>query len=164
MTDFELSYPNKEVRIALNSLIANHFYSQSHLLIKKLRDIIYSSKLQDLPDFLNTLFAQVPFQWYTHTSKYEAFYCTVFYVFVVSTGLNVIAEDTSSTGSIDLTILHKNTAYIFEFKVDKREPIEQILSKLYFNKYSHYEKFYAIGIVVDSSSKNVKSFQIKQIK
>ncbi|MEN3015762.1 MAG: AAA family ATPase, partial [bacterium] len=119
MTDFELSYPNKEVRIALNSLIANHFYSQSHLLVKKLKDIIYSSNLQDLPDFLNTLFAQVPFQWYIHTSQYEAFYCTVFYVFLVATGLNVIAEDTSSTGNIDLTVLHQNTAYIFEFKVDK---------------------------------------------
>ncbi|MEN3015690.1 MAG: PD-(D/E)XK nuclease domain-containing protein, partial [bacterium] len=87
-----------------------------------------------------------------------------FYVFLVATGLNVIAEDTSSTGNIDLTVLHQNTAYIFEFKVDKGQPIEQILAKQYFNKYLHYEQIFAIGIVVDSSSKSVKHFQVRKIK
>ncbi|MCS7244429.1 MAG: PD-(D/E)XK nuclease domain-containing protein, partial [Candidatus Calescibacterium sp.] len=95
---------------------------------------------------------------------YEAFYCTIFYVFLVSTGLNVIAEDTSSTGNIDLTVIHQKIAYIFEFKVDKGNPIDQILSKQYFNKYLNYEKIVAIGIVIDSSSKSVKHFQVKQIK
>ncbi|MCS6955158.1 MAG: PD-(D/E)XK nuclease domain-containing protein, partial [Candidatus Calescibacterium sp.] len=66
--------------------------------------------------------------------------------------------------NIDLTVLHQNTAYIFEFKVDKGSPIEQILSKQYFNKYLNYEKIFAIGIVIDSSSKTIKSFQIQQIK
>ncbi|MEN3015764.1 MAG: AAA family ATPase [bacterium] len=164
ITEFELSYPNKEVKIALNTLIANHFYHDSHTLVKNLKMIFHNLQIDQLPTFLNTLFAQVPFQWYTHMSQYEAFYCTVFYVFLVSTGLNVIAEDTSSTGSIDLTILHQNTAYVFEFKVDKGQPIEQILSKQYFNKYLHYQKVYVIGIVVDSSSRGVKFFQIKQIK
>ncbi|MCX7758768.1 MAG: PD-(D/E)XK nuclease domain-containing protein, partial [bacterium] len=150
ITEFELSYPNKEVKIALNTLLANHFYSQSHLLIKRFKHIFYSSQLEHLPTFLNNLFAQIPFQWYTHTSQYEAFYCSIFYVFLVSTGLNVIAEDTSSTGNIDLTVLHQNTAYIFEFKVDKANPIDQILSKQYFNKYLNFEKIFAIGIVIDS--------------
>ncbi|MCX7758469.1 MAG: PD-(D/E)XK nuclease domain-containing protein, partial [bacterium] len=93
-----------------------------------------------------------------------AFYCTVFYVFLVSTGLNVIAEDTSSTGNIDLTVLHQNTAYIFEFKVDKGNPIEQILSKKYFNKYVDFEKIYAIGIIVNSTSKSIEKFIIEKIK
>ncbi|MEN3015763.1 MAG: AAA family ATPase [bacterium] len=164
ITEFELSYPNKEVRIALNTLIANHFYSDSHLLVKNLKMIFYNSQLDQLPAFLNTLFAQIPFQWYTRTCQYEAFYCTIFYVFLVATGLNVIAEDTSSTGNIDLTILHQNTAYIFEFKVDKGQPIEQILSKQYPNKYLHYQNVFGIGIVVDSTSKTVKSFQMVQLK
>ncbi|MCS7244155.1 MAG: PD-(D/E)XK nuclease domain-containing protein, partial [Candidatus Calescibacterium sp.] len=86
------------------------------------------------------------------------------YVFLVSTGLNVIAEDTSSTGNIDLTVLHQNTAYIFEFKVDKGNTIHQILSKQYFNKYLNYEKIFAIGIVIDSSSKSVKVLHIQKIK
>ncbi|MEN3015682.1 MAG: PD-(D/E)XK nuclease domain-containing protein, partial [bacterium] len=164
ITEFELSYPNKEVKIALNTLIANFFYHDSHTLVKNLKIIFHNSQIDQLPTFLNTLFAQVPFQWYTHTSQYEAFYCTVFYVFLVATGFNVIAEDTSFTGSIDLTVLHRNTAYIFEFKVDKRQPIEQILSKRHFNKYLHYEKIFTVGIIVDPPAKSVKQFQIQEIK
>ncbi|MCX7758795.1 MAG: PD-(D/E)XK nuclease domain-containing protein, partial [bacterium] len=70
----------------------------------------------------------------------------------------------SSTGNIDLTVLDQNTVYIFEFKVDKGNPIEQILSKQYFNKYLNFEKIFAIGIVINSSSKSLKSFKIQQIK
>ncbi|MEN3015692.1 MAG: AAA family ATPase [bacterium] len=166
-TFFTLSYPNYEVKVSLNSKIASLFTKSASVkqrLVLQLIDIFDNSNMELLPAFLNNLFAQIPFQWYTQTYQYEAFYCTVFYIFLVVTGLNVIAEDTSSTGNIDLTVLHQNTAYIFEFKVDKGQPIEQIQSKQYFNKYLHYDKVFAIGIVVDSSSKTVKSFQIKKIK
>ncbi|MCS6954938.1 MAG: PD-(D/E)XK nuclease domain-containing protein, partial [Candidatus Calescibacterium sp.] len=166
-TFFTLSYPNFEVKISLNSRLASIFTNSASLKQKftlQLIDILDNSTLEFLPSFLNNLFAQIPFQWYTHTSQYEAFHRTIFYVFLVSTGLNVIAEDTSSTGNIDLTVLHQNTAYIFEFKVDKGQPLEQILSKQYFNKYLNYEKIFAIGIVIDSSSKSIKSFKIQQIR
>ncbi|MEN3015374.1 MAG: PD-(D/E)XK nuclease domain-containing protein [bacterium] len=127
----------------------------------QLEAIFDNHDLDLMPSFLNNLFAQVPFQWYTHTHQYEAFYCTIFYVFLVSTGLNVIAEDTSSTGHVDLTVLYQNnqnTAYIFEFKVDRGDPIDQILRKQYYNKYSHMDKIIAIGIVIDSLSKSVKQY------
>ncbi|MCS7244485.1 MAG: PD-(D/E)XK nuclease domain-containing protein, partial [Candidatus Calescibacterium sp.] len=166
-TRYILSYPNLEVKTSLNDILSSLFVGSSSTKEKisiQLENIFDNSFLELLPNFLNNLFAQIPFQWYNKTSQYEAFYCTVFYVFLVSSGLNVIAEDTSSTGNIDLTVIHQNTVYIFEFKVDKGNPIDQILSKQYFNKYLNYEKILAIGIVIDSSSKSVKSFQIQQIK
>ncbi|MEN3014674.1 MAG: AAA family ATPase [bacterium] len=166
-TRYVLSYPNLEVKISLNDTLSSFFAgstSTKEKISMQLEAIFDNSDLDLLPGFLNNLFAQIPFQWYTRTSQYEAFYCSVFYVFLVATGLNVIAEDISSTGNIDLTVLHQNTAYIFEFKVDKGQPIEQILARQYFNKYLHYEKIFAIGIVIDSSSKSLKQFQVKQIK
>ncbi|MEN3014676.1 MAG: AAA family ATPase [bacterium] len=166
-TFFVLSYPNFEVKLSFNSRIASLLVNSTSLEQKftlQLMDIFDNLELEKLPEFLNNLFTQIPFQWYIHTSQYEAFYCTVFYVFMVATGLNVTAEDISSTGSIDLTVVHQNIAYVFELKVDKGQPIEQILTKQYFNKYLNYEKIFAIGIVVDSSSKSVKHFRIQKIK
>ncbi|MEN3014445.1 MAG: AAA family ATPase, partial [bacterium] len=164
---YVLSYPNLEVKISLNETLSSLFAGSTSAKEKisiQLEAIFDNGDLDFLPGFLNNLFAQIPFQWYTRTYQYEAFYCTVFYVFLVATGINVIAEDTSSTGNIDLTVLYRNTAYIFEFKVDKGQPIEQILTKQYYSKYLHYEKIFAIGIVVDSSSKSIKQFQIQKIK
>ncbi|MCX7759065.1 MAG: PD-(D/E)XK nuclease domain-containing protein [bacterium] len=166
-TFFTLSYPNFEVKISLNSRLASLFTNSASLKQKlslQLIDIFDSSTLELLPSFLNNLFAQIPFQWYIHTSQYESFYCTVFYIFLVSTGLNVIAEDTSSIGNIDLTVLHQNTAYIFEFKVDKGKPIEQMVKKGYFKKYLSLEKIFGIGIVIDSKKRSVKHFEMQMFK
>ncbi|MCX7759267.1 MAG: hypothetical protein N2169_06655 [bacterium] len=71
------------------------------MVTKQLKDIFYNSQIEQLINFLDNLFAQIPFEWYTNTFQ--------------------IDEDISSTGNIGLTVLHQNTAYIFEFKVEKRK-------------------------------------------
>ncbi|MCS7164697.1 MAG: PD-(D/E)XK nuclease domain-containing protein [Candidatus Calescibacterium sp.] len=164
---FYLSYPNYEVEVSLSSRIASllaRSVSVAQKLTLQLIDIFDNNQIELLPSFLDNLFAQVPFQWYTHTSGYEAFYCTIFYIFLTSTGFNVFAEDTSSRGNIDLTVLYHDTAYIFEFKVNRGKPIEQIFAKQYYKKYLHMSNIIAIGIVVDSSSESVKQFEIQRIR
>jgi hypothetical protein len=87
-----------------------------------------------------------------------------------STGLNVITEDNTSKGRIDLTIIVNNSiVYILEFKViknskEKGNSINQILQKEYYKKYLNYDKIYIIGIEFDKTKKQIANFEYQQVK
>ncbi len=82
-----------------------------------------------------------------------------------STGLNVITEDNTNKGRIDLSIIvNKKIVYIMEFKVlnnkkEKGKAIKQIKEKEYFKKYLNYEKIYLVGIEFDKISKKLANFE-----
>ncbi len=102
--------------------------------------------------------------WYRDVGRYESFYCALFYVLLVSSGLEVIAEDVTSIGRIDLTVISKGKVYIIELKVDKEGAIEQIKEKRYYEKYEDREEIYLVGIVMDSKERKVKKIDIERYK
>jgi len=87
-----------------------------------------------------------------------------------STGLNVITEDNTSKGRIDLTVIvEKKKVYIIEFKVvskeeEKGKAIKQIRDKGYYKKYLNYERVYIIGIELDKNKKEIANYEYEQIK
>jgi hypothetical protein len=87
-----------------------------------------------------------------------------------STGLNVITEDNTSKGRIDLTIIVNNSiVYILEFKViknskEKGKALKQIKEKEYYKEYLNYEKIYLIGIELDKTKKQIINFEYQQVK
>jgi hypothetical protein len=102
--------------------------------------------------------------------KEEASYVLAVFVLFYSTGLNVITEDNTSKGRIDLTIIVNNSiVYIIEFKVienskEKGKALNQILQKEYFKKYLNYDKIYIIGIEFNKKHKQISNFEYKNIK
>ena len=56
------------------------------------------------------------------------------YAYLASLGMDMITEDTTSKGRIDLTLKLQNFIYIFEFKVDRKEnepkALQQINTKM----------------------------------
>jgi hypothetical protein len=102
--------------------------------------------------------------------KEEANYVLAVFVLFYSTGLNVITEDNTSKGRIDLTIIVNNSiVYILEFKViqdekEKGNALKQILQKEYYKKYLNYDKIYIIGIEFDKNKKQISNFEYQQIK
>jgi hypothetical protein len=102
--------------------------------------------------------------------KEEANYVLAVFVLLYSTGLNVITEDNTSKGRIDLTIIVNNSiVYILEFKViqdekEKGNSINQILQKEYYKKYLNYDKIYIIGIEFDKTNKQIVNFEYQKIK
>jgi len=83
----------------------------------------------------------------------------VFYAYIASLGLKIVAEDVTNRGRIDFTVKFKDKYYIFEFKVTDEDPLKQIKEKRYFEKYSGKEKeVIIIGIVFDEKRRNIKKF------
>ncbi len=91
--------------------------------------------------------------------KEEYSYVIVVFSMLYSTGLNVITEDNTHKGRIDLTIIvNRKIVYIMEFKVlnnkeEKGKAIKQIKEKEYFKKYLNYEKIYLVGIEFNKNKK-----------
>ncbi|MCI5179908.1 MAG: hypothetical protein D3911_11435, partial [Candidatus Electrothrix sp. AW3_4] len=76
---------------------------------------------------------------------------------LASLGFQIIAEDVTNRGRMDLTLLTEDTAYIFEFKVRDEEPLRQIKTMRYYEKYAEYQTW-LIGIVFDVASRNITRF------
>lgn len=170
--EYTLKIPNKEVKQSLNDTIID-------LLIKDKRPIptkthIYKSLLEaDMQGFkqaLSIMFASIPYNNYTNNDmkQYEGFYASVVYVYLQSLGLNIIGEDVTNKGRIDLTIIMEQAIYIFEFKVEhSNQPttnaLQQIKDKGYADKYCNAQKpIYLIGIHFDPDEKNISAFEWAQ--
>ena len=97
-----------------------------------------------------------------YTSRYESFYCSLFYVLIMASGLEVVAEDVTSIGRIDLTVISKGKVYIIELKVDKEGAIEQIKERRYYEKYNDGREVYLVGIIIDSKERKVKKMEVEK--
>lgn len=132
--------------------------------VREVRKIFVDGKLLELENVLNSVYGSVPNMWYRDVGRYESFYCALFYVLLVSSGLEVIAEDVTSIGRIDLTVISKGKVYIIELKVDKEGAIEQIKEKRYYEKYLDREEIYLVGIVIDSKERKVEKMDIERYR
>jgi len=166
--EYKLGFPNKEVRISFNENILE-FTIKEEVRYKLVDEIISTLKNEDiskLKEYIDLLISNISYMYL----KEEANYVLAVFVLFYSTGLNVITEDNTSKGRIDLTIIVNNSiVYILEFKViqdekEKGNALEQILQKEYYKKYLNYDKVYIIGIEFDKNKKQISNFEYQQIK
>ncbi|MCX8085106.1 MAG: PD-(D/E)XK nuclease domain-containing protein, partial [Calditerrivibrio sp.] len=97
------------------------------------------------------------------------FYASIVYALFNGAGFDVVAEDTTNRGRIDLTITYNNKAYIIEFKVVEDQPektaLHQIEEKKYYEKYvGKYEEICLIGIEFSKKQRNIVDFEWKKIE
>jgi hypothetical protein len=166
--EYKLGFPNKEVRISFNEDIL------SILLAKDLREniadniieILKKQEIEKLKEQIEILISNIS---YVHFNQESSYLIAVFSM-LYSTGLNVITEDNTSKGRIDLTIIVNNSiVYILEFKViknskEKGKALKQIEQKEYYKKYLNYKKIYLIGIEIDKTKKQIINFEYQQVK
>jgi hypothetical protein len=167
--EYILSFPNKEVKIAFNKNIMELLLKSPKLvnnLAFKIREILIKEQIEKLKDEIDTLISNISYMYL----KEEASYVLAVFVLFYSSGLNVITEDNTSKGRIDLTIIVNNSiVYILEFKViqnskEKGNAIKQILQKEYYKKYLNYDKIYLIGMEFDKTKKQIANFEYQQVK
>ena len=167
---YTIKIPNLEIQFSLNELFINYLTKHTTEIIRneeKLSDAIEKGDIEDFILALKSLFSSIPYNNYTNNiiSKYEGYYSSVIFVYLMALGYEAIAEDVTNKGRIDLTLKTKDKILIIEFKVDlKEKPIEQIKRIKYYEKYlSDNKSIYLIGINFDSKERNIVEHQVEKI-
>jgi hypothetical protein len=166
--EYRLGFPNKEVRISFNEDILPLILKDNirENIADKIIEILKGEKLEKLREQIEVLISNISYVHY----KGESSYVIAIFSLLYSTGLNVITEDNTDKGRIDLTVIvNKEIVYIIEIKVireekEKGKAIRQILEKGYYKKYMNYERVYIVGIEIDKNKKRIVNYEYKRVK
>jgi hypothetical protein len=158
---YHLTFPNKEVRLAFSNYLIQSLIGDTGAIArqKSLFHIFMDADLASLKESLQQLFASVAYNNFTgnEIDRYEGFYASVVYAYLASLGFQIIAEDVTNRGRMDLTLLTEDTAYIFEFKVRDEDPLQQIKNMRYYEKYAASQTW-LVGIVFHVKERNITRF------
>lgn len=166
---YYLTIPNHEVRTSLMIHIADYMskISNSISIKSSILEALYDKDISALEKHMKALFAAIAYNNFTGEKlyKYEGYYVSVFYAYLKSFGIELIAEDVTNKGRIDLTIKLPNIAvYIIEFKVDGSDALKQIRNQGYHEKYlSEGLPIYLIGIEFDTIDRNIDTVKFEMI-
>ena len=169
---YTLGYPNQEVYQSLNELLLSTFTqnksAQSDQSIL-LYDLLMSNDFDRLKGLFHAFFASIPHHWYTHNNiqSFEGFYASVFYSYFAALGLDVIVEDCTNHGRLDMTLKFNSQVYLFEFKevelAPKGNALQQIKDKHYADKYRGLNQpIYLIGVEFSKENRNIVGFEVEQ--
>ena len=168
---YRLGYPNREVRQSLNrSLLRSLVPDPSDQLRRsiELRRLLAANDFEGLETLIRALFAAIPCQWHVNNdiANFEGYYASVFYSHFAATGLDVVVEDSSSRGRVDMAVRLEASVLLFEFKVVERagegSAISQLRERGYADKYAHLgEPIHLIGVEFSRESRNVAGFVVE---
>ncbi len=167
--EYELKLPNREVKQSFNDYIIQILLKKTDYNIDKKKIIVALRKenLEDFKDAFIAIFSSIPYNNYTNNNilHYEGFYASVVYIYLQSLGLDIVGEDVTNKGRIDLTVKIDNLIYIIEFKMGKGNALGQIKSNNYAQKYLCEEKdIYLVGINFDEDERNISGFEWEKLK
>ncbi|PWQ92414.1 ATP-binding protein [Leucothrix pacifica] len=169
---YTLGYPNQEVYQSLNELLLSTFTqnksAQSDQSIL-LYDLLLNNDFDGLKTLFHSFFASIPHHWYTSNNiqTFEGYYSSVFYSYFAALGLDVIVEDCTNHGRLDMTLKFNQQVYLFEFKVVELAPegkaIEQIKDKQYADKYRALNQpIHLIGVEFSKDDRNIVGFEVER--
>ena len=174
-TRYRLGYPNREVRQGLNeSLLSRLADNPSDPVRHRLRlyDLLEADDFNGLEELLKAFFAGIPYQWHVRNdiADYEGYYASVFHALFAAAGLDVVVEDSTSRGRVDLTVRLDGRVYLFEFKVVESAPegvptrptaaMAQLRERGYADKYrAAGGPVHLIAVEFSKQTRNVAAFE-----
>ncbi len=168
--NYRLGYPNMEVKASLNNAILSELVQDRLAKTRNqasLLDILAGDDPEGLQPLFHSFFASIPHDWYRKNkiSGYEGYYSSIFYCYFAALGLDVVPEDTTNHGRLDLSVRFENRVFIFEFKIMKKSDqpgpaLDQIKRKRYGEKYKKPgTTVYLIGVGFDPEDRNISRFE-----
>ena len=145
---YVLGYPNHEVETSLNAALLGAFGLDEQKALHNRLSLLKQLKSNDfaqMQTLFTAFFASIPHDWYRNNpiAQYEGYYASVFYSYFAALGLEIILEDTTNQGRIDMTVKFNEQVYLFEFKVVEFIPDGKALQQLQDRGYA--EKYLALG-------------------
>lgn len=164
---YTLAFPNEEVKYAfLESLLPAYVPSATAgngLDIFTLEDHIEKGKLDEIRDFLTSLFANIP---YTSTdATFEHYFQSVIYLVFTLLGQFATCEMHTFSGRIDCRVQTQKFIYLFEFKRDEsaEKALQQINAKDYTLPFlADSRKLYKVGVSFDSEKRILADWKVEE--
>lgn len=159
--DYELDYPNKEVResmyqLLIDDLAKNPNRSHTGRTIKDLKQAFENNSLKQVRTILNSILADLPAE--TFDKQSEGLYHGLVHLVFNYLGMYADSEVHSAQGRADVIVQTATHVYIFEFKFNKtaQEAIEQIHERNYASKYQASGKLItAVGVNFNGKEKQI---------
>ena len=133
-----------------------------------MRQTFAAADLPAVRRHLESLFAGIPHDWYRNNpiTQYEGYWASVFYSHLAALGLDLVAEDVTSQGRIDLAVKLPERIYLFEFKVVELEPegkaLDQLKARTYADQYRAEGKpLHLVGIEFSRAARNLAGFEVE---
>ncbi|MFZ2959575.1 MAG: AAA family ATPase [Candidatus Ozemobacteraceae bacterium] len=170
---YTLIYPNLEVKKSLTDRLLNYLCgapSEKSIGKVNLFEALNEGNIERLRDVFHAFFASIPHDWYrkNELAGYEGYYASIFYCYFTALGLDVIAEDATNKGKIDMRVKLDHRTFIFEFKVVELTPAGKPLVQL--KKMKYHEKYvtpgtdiFLIGIEFSKVDRNLVSYEYEKI-
>ena len=167
---FRLGYPNLEVKQSLTDALLPYLtgvLAASEAAKFAAYDALAAGDLDGLKDVFHSFFSSIPHDWYrkNRLAGYEGYYSSIFYCYFAALGLEVIPEDATNHGRIDMAVILDDRVFIFELKVLKKSTqpgsaLDQIKHKRYADKYKKPgTTVYLVGIGFDPEDRNISEFE-----
>jgi hypothetical protein len=168
---FTLTYPNREVRSALSSNILERWVGNPQKAVQSrfaLYEALQANDFTRVREIFFSLYASIPYHWYVNNDidQFEGYYASVFYATFAAQGMEIIPEDVSNAGRLDMAVKFNGQIYLFEFKVVEDEAegkaLAQIKAKQYADKYdSLRQPIHLIGVEFSKKARNVVGFEVE---
>ncbi|MDD9962835.1 MAG: AAA family ATPase [Gammaproteobacteria bacterium] len=167
---YRLDYPNKEVRVSVNSGLLQFVTGRGLETREKGRNLcrlLADNDFEGFADRLRALFAGIPYQWQAGTglARYEAWYAGILYVCLRTIGVDLRVEESTAHGRTDMALAHGGQAFVLEFKMaDEGEDPEaataraigQARARGYADTYRDAH-IHLVGVVFSRETRNVLS-------
>lgn len=169
---YRLRFPNHEVYQSTYHSLLRAWTANPQAQVqnrKTLYRLLEAHDLAEMKDLFRAFFATIPHQWYDNNpiSRYEGYYASVFYSYFAALGLDIILEDATNQGRIDMTVKFQGRIYLFEFKVVELVPdgraLQQIKDRGYAEKYRALgQPIVQIGVEFSRVERNVVRFEVEE--
>jgi len=169
---YQLCYPNHEVYQSLSNALLKRWGGGLQISQKLIRQkqslghLLIKNDFTSMKDLFTAFFASIPHDWYRNNpiAQYEGYYASVFYSYFAALGLEIILEDVTNYGRIDMTVKFNENIYLFEFKVVEFFPegkaLQQLIDKNYAQKYQALcQPIHLIGVEFSKESRSVIGFE-----
>jgi hypothetical protein len=167
---YQLRYPNHEVYQSLNSYLLKAWTPASPVDAKRrLGQLLQTNDFDAMRDLLTAFFNSIPNDWYRNNpiAHYEGYYASVFYAYFASLGLDIVTEDSSNQGRLDMAVRFNQQVYLFEFKVIELTPegraLAQIKERGYAEKYRG-QPIHLIGVEFSREQRTVVGFEVETLE
>ncbi len=173
--EMQLRYPNLEVKASLNDSLLGALCGGAAVpagQISRLYDLLQAHDVAGMQALFHAFFASIPNDWYRNSpiAQYEGYWASVFYSHFAALGLDIVLEDVTNKGRIDMAVRFEGHTYLFEFKVVELVPAGKALQQLKDRRYADKYRapgagpIHLIGVEFSKDQRNLVAFETETLE